>query len=407
MENLWQEKLLIVITTAVITVLTLAYALLATPVYETTSVLKPAKIKDLDELNSLDIYSLSPGEALTRVGAALESYDVRFEFFKNNPQFFEMMVDESSTAEQNFERFNRDAIKILKPDEKKDDSFSPYVGLQLQYPKGVDGPAITNGVIEHAIDVERNRLKDDLDVVIENRLEVINRQLAELRAGYNTEKEAKIAVLTEQDSLKKLNLEDELAAIRETLQTRRENRIKRLDEAIAIAKSLGIKKPSTPSSMSEGTRVSGSVIKTEVNNQQIPLYFMGTEALQAEKDTLLERENDDFTSDRIVDINQELKLLEQNRQIQILQSRENEDLFLAELADKQRQIARLKGLELNMERLQLVSVDQVASQPRASVKPNKKMIVAVGIVLGGMLGVFAALIRSAVRKRKTQQQAAA
>lgn len=99
------------------------------------------------------------------------------------------------------------------------------------------------------------------------------------------------------------------------------------------------------------------MIKTEVNNQNIPLYFMGSDALSAEKQTLLQRENDDFTSDRIVEIEQELKLLEHSRQIEVLQSRENEDLFLNELADKQKEMTRLKNLKLDMDKLALVTID--------------------------------------------------
>ncbi len=156
--------------------------------------------------------------------------------------------------------------------------------------------------------------------------------------------------------------------------------------------------------MGEGTRVSGSVIKTEVNNQNIPLYFMGTEALEAEKQNLLSRENDDFTSGRIVEIAQELKLLEHNRQVEILKSRENDDLFLAELAEQYKEISRLKGLKVNMDNLKMVSVDQLAVQPASPIKPKKTMIVAVGVVLGGMLGLFAALLRSAIRKRMQPAQ---
>lgn len=60
-----------------------------------------------------------------------------------------------------------------------------------------------------------------------------------------------------------------------------------------------------------------------------------------------------------------------------------------------------------MDKLALVSLDQLATQPSRAVKPKKVMIVAVGIVLGGMLGLFAALLRSAIRKRSQAQQAIA
>lgn len=405
-QSIWQERILVVIVTAAVTVLALIYALVATPVYQTASILKPAKIKDLDQLNSLDVYSLSPDEALKRVGAALESYEVRFEYFKNNTELFEPVILEGRSLEQNFERINRESFKVLKPDPdpKKANTFSPYVGLQLEYSKQLDGPSIVNGLIRYATDVERERLTQDLTVVIDNKLDTINRRLEVLRAGYNAEKDAKVALLSEKDTLKRLQLQDELEALRLALKTRRENRIMQLDEAITIASSLGIKKPTTPSSMGEGTRVSGSVIKTEVNNQNIPLYFMGTEALEAEKQNLLSRENDDFTSGRIVEIAQELKLLEHNRQVEILKSRENEDLFLAELAEQYKEISRLKGLKVNMDNLKMVSVDQFAVQPVSPVKPKKTMIVAVGVVLGGMLGLFIALLRSAIRKRMQPAQ---
>lgn len=405
-QSIWQERILVVIVTAAVTVLALIYALVATPVYQTASILKPAKIKDLDQLNSLGVYSLSPKAALTRVGAALESYEVRFDYFKNNTELFEPVILEGRSLEQNFERINRESFKVLKPDPdpKKVDTFSPYVGLQLEYSKQLDGPSIVNGLIRYATDVERERLTQDLTVVIDNKLDTINRRLEVLRAGYNAEKDAKVALLSEKDTLKRLQLQDELEALRLALKTRRENRIMQLDEAITIASSLGIKKPTTPSSMGEGTRVSGSVIKTEVNNQNIPLYFMGTEALEAEKQSLLSRENDDFTSGRIVEIAQELKLLEHNRQVEILESRENEDLFLAELAEQYKEISRLKGLKVNMDNLKMVSVDQLAVQPASPIKPKKTMIVAVGIVLGGMLGLFAALLRSAIRKRMQPAQ---
>lgn len=408
-QSIWQERILVVIVTAAVTVLALIYALVATPVYQTASILKPAKIKDLDELNSLGVYDLTPTAALERVGAALESYETRFSFFQNNQALFEPILREGRSAEQNFEAFNRDNIKILKPDPdpKKANSFSPYVGLQLEYSNMLDGPAIVNGLVQYAIELERTRLEEDLEVVIANKLEKIQRDLEVLRTGYQTDKEIKITSLTESDHLKRLKLQDELAAIRLALTTQRENRIKQLDEAMAIAASLGIKKPATPSSLSEGARVSGSVIKTEVNNQTIPLYFMGTDALDAEKQTLLQRTNDDFTSGRIVEIQQELKLLEHNRNIEILQSRENEDLFLTELVDKQKAIADLKNLKVDMDKLALVSLDKVATQPRQAIKPKKTLIVAVGIVLGGMLGLFAALVRSAIRKRSQAQQAIA
>jgi len=52
------------------------------------------------------------------------------------------------------------------------------------------------------------------------------------------------------------------------LKTLRIDRMVQLGEAIDIAKSLGINKPTTPSSLGDAERISSnSVMRTEVNNQ--------------------------------------------------------------------------------------------------------------------------------------------
>ncbi|NLD01514.1 MAG: chain-length determining protein [Gammaproteobacteria bacterium] len=400
-HTLWQEKILIIMVTAVITVLTVVYALTVTPIYEVKSIIKPAATKDLHELNGLDIYSLSPEEALTQVGASLESYETRFEYFKENQNLFEPLVSENKSLQQSFQIINDKNIKVFKPDPKSN-NFSNYVGIQIEYPKGIDGAAIANGFIKHAIELEKQRIASSLEVVIDNQLATLVRKISTARAGYVASKEAKIAQLKENDTLKKAKLNDELAALRETLKERRQNRIAELDEAISIAKSLGIKKPTTPSLMANEVRSSSNVVRTEVNSNKNPLYFMGTDALTAQRDALLARESDDFTSGRIVDIKAELKLLENNRQIEVLETRENEDLFLAELAENRKEISRLKNLKIDMDKLRLVRIDQTAVEATSPIKPKKLLIVALGVVIGGMLGVFAALIRGMIRKRKAQ-----
>lgn len=183
--------------------------------------------------------------------------------------------------------------------------------------------------------------------------------------------------------------------MRQQLRARRDNRINQLNEAIRIATSLGINKPTTPSSLGAAEITGqGSVIRTEVNNQQIPLYFMGSDALEAERKALLARRSDDFTEPRIAQIARELKLLEHNRQIEVLSSRENEDLFLKDLATWHEEAARLRALQFDTESLKLVSIDQAAVEPSRPIKPKKALIVALALVLGGMLGLFIALVRN-------------
>jgi len=394
-RSLWKQKFLIGGIAGVCTLVGLLYAMLAPRYYTVQSVLRPAAIKDLDELNHLGIYELSPTQALAQVGATLDSYENRLAFFREHPHLFADLVQPGRTLEQTFEAFNDEAFKLLQTDPKKPEGTSPYVGLQLTYPEALDGVEIVNSFVDFSLANVRKEIAADLETLIGNRLSQLDKKIAAARASYEASKEIKIAKLSEADALKRAQLNDELAALRQQLKTRRDNRINQLNEAIRIATSLGITKPTTPSSLGAAQITSqGSVIRTEVNNQQIPLYFMGSDALEAERKALLARRSDDFTEPRIAEIARELKLLEHNRQIEVLNSRENEDLFLKDLAGWREEAARLRAMQLDAGSLNLVSIDQRAVEPSRPIKPRKAMIVALALVLGGMFGIFIALIRS-------------
>jgi len=402
-QNLWKQKLLIISVTVMVTALAAAYAFLATPQYEVQSVLRLASTKDLDELNNTGIYSLTTSDALKQVGAALESYETRLNFFKANEQLLTPLHKANHSFQQDFDLLNEDSFKIFQPDAKKTDSLASFVGIQMSYPANLDGVKIVNGLVASAIEEERARIAADLKGVVSSRVRDLERQIDTARAGYEADKQSQIAQLSEADTLKRAQLQDELKALRQELKTLRAQRINQLDEAIGIAKSLGISMPSTPSSLGEEVRssaVKGNVIRTEVFNQQFPLYFMGVDALTAERSALAKRRSDDFTSSRVAQIQKELQLLERNRQIEVLKGRENQDLFLANLAKLRQEGARLKGIDLDLSALRLVSIDQTAETPLKPIKPKKFLIIALGIVLGGMLGIFAALLRSMFIKRK-------
>ena len=394
-RSLWKQKTLIVTVTLLAGLIGLTYAVLAPRYYSVQSILRPAAIKDVDELNHLGIYKLSPKKALAEVAAALDSYDNRLSFFRNNQPLFAELAQPGRSLEQTFEDFNDEAFTLLQPDAKKTGETTPFVGLRLTYPESINGVEVVNSFIQHSLNNVRQQIAADLEILISNRLSQLEKTMAAARANYEASKEVKIAKLTEEDALKRVQLSDELSALRQQLKTRRDNRINQLNEAIRIAKSLKITKPTTPSSLGAAEVASqGSVIRTEVNNQQIPLYFMGSEALEAERTALQARRSDDFTEPRIAQIARELKLLEHNRQIETLNSRENEDLFLKGLAGWREEAARLRAMDFDAAALKLVSIDQSAVAPTRPIKPKKTMIVALALVLGSMLGLFIALVRN-------------
>ncbi|MEG4313864.1 Wzz/FepE/Etk N-terminal domain-containing protein [Pseudomonas sp. FIP_A4] len=395
---LWRQRLLIVGVTFAATLIAAAYAFLATPYYQTKTYLRPVPQSTLDQLNETGIYKLTPEEALSRVASGLSSYDKRLDYFLSNQELFQAIEPKSDSAEQAFADFNEQAFEMLHPDPKKTENRSAYVGLKLTYPKGMEGSTIVNGFVDYVLELERKEIAEDLESLIANRLASLDMNMEAQRANYSASKEAKIATLLEDAALKRAQLQDELAALRAELKTRRNNRIQELNEAITIADSLGIRTPTSPSAMAASARSGTQVIRTEVTNQEAPLYFLGTEALTAERDALKNRTSDDFVEPRIAEIQSELTLLENNREVEILKAREGEDLYLTNLAQLREEASRLKGIKLDTERLRLVRLDQPALQSLNPIKPKKALILALGLVLGAMLGVFVALVRSLMNR---------
>ncbi|AUO26527.1 chain length determinant protein [Pseudomonas sp. Ag1] len=396
--SVWQQKKLLLFVTLGAGLIAASYAFLAAPVYKVSTVLRPAAINDLDALNRSEIYQLPPADALLKVGAALDSYDTRLSYFKKNQKLFEKFVRPGQTLEQSFQEFNHDSIRLILPDADKKNSLSSYIKLEMMYPKGVDGVSILNGFVDYAIESERERVTADLNVIVKNRLRELKGKLDSARSNYDIEKEAKIASLREADSLKRAQLQDELKALRSQLKTLRSDRIAQLNEAIGIARSLGIQKPATPSSLGESAVTNaGSVMRTEVNNQQIPLYFMGVDALKAELAALQSRKSDDFTESRIAQIAKELQLLASNREIEVLDARKNEDIFLAGVQPLRTEIFRLSSLNIDLAKLRLVSIDQQALEPLVPSSPNRPLIIFLGLLLGAIVAIGIALVRQGLR----------
>lgn len=395
---LWRQRLLIVGVTFAVTLIAAAYAFLATPYYQTKTYLRPVPQSMLDQLNETGIYKLTPEDALSRVASGLSSYDKRLDYFLSNQEMFQAIEPKGDSAEQAFADFNEQAFEMLHPDPKKIENRSAYVGLKLTYPKGMEGSTIVNGFVDYVLELERKEIAEDLESLIANRLASLDMNMEAQRANYSASKEAKIATLLEDAALKRAQLQDELAALRAELKTRRNNRIQELNEAITIADSLGIRTPTSPSAMAASARSGTQVIRTEVTNQEAPLYFLGTEALTAERDALKNRTSDDFVEPRIAEIQSELTLLENNREVEILKAREGEDLYLTNLAQLREEASRLKGIKLDTERLRLVRLDQPALQSLNPIKPKKALILALGLVLGAMLGIFVALVRSLMNR---------
>ena len=151
----------------------------------------------------------------------------------------------------------------------------------------------------------------------------------------------------------------QIQRLTQTYERRVAEQIAVLEEALSIAKNLNIIENQAGVFVAEGE---GRLRESNT------LYLKGVRLLQAEIDAYQDRLND-------------ARFL---RQVRLLEE-ENQTLM------------DLKAIELHQG--SIIAIDKPAVVPSSPIKPNKKLIVALAVVLGGMLGVLFVLIRQAVRNR--------
>ncbi|GJB81333.1 hypothetical protein KAM380_057980 [Aeromonas caviae] len=368
--------------------------------------MRPVELNQLDALNRSKIYSLPPEEALKRVGARLDSYNARLEYFRSRPEIVEAFRDGGQSFEQAFQGFNSTALSVVQADPKKGNLLSDFIGLKMRYGKDINGAAVLNDFVDYAVELERAQLSRDMQIILANRLAEVDAKLNSALTEYRTGNEGRIARLEESDTIKRAQLNDELKALRVQLRLQRQARLAELDEAISIARSLGLKKPSTPSLMADEVSGGGNIIRTEVNGRPVPLYFMGTEVLEAERATLRKRTSDDFVAPRIGEIRKELLLLSNNRSVEAIKARVNDQDFLEGVEALRAERVRLQAINTELQGLQLVSIDQRAVAAAKPLKPRKALIVMFAFVCGLLLGVIIALVRAAFKNNLRRMRTA-
>lgn len=180
-------------------------------------------------------------------------------------------------------------------------------------------------------------------------------------AAKKTQKDIADTVTTEISTRKKSIL-GHIAVLRESARKLREDRIARLSEALKVADKVGLQAPQVKASR---TSSDGELEQFVDGNL---MYMRGAKAIRAELD--------------------------------VLQNRKNDDPFIVGLRELENQLDFLAKVSVSPDGVAVFTLDSAAEVAETPVKPKKALILALGLVLGGMLGVFIALIRSMLAKRR-------
>lgn len=154
-------------------------------------------------------------------------------------------------------------------------------------------------------------------------------------------------------TVKAKNLHQQIVAAKESALKQREDEIARLEEALIIAKSIGLEKPPI---------ISGN-LSTEVSAGMggALTYMRGSKALEAEIGNLLKRGSD--------------------------------DPFIEDIRQREAALAFYRQLEIDPKVITTFRQDGAVELPDKPVTPRKALIVVLGALGGGVLGLLLAMTR--------------
>jgi chain length determinant protein (polysaccharide antigen chain regulator) len=155
-------------------------------------------------------------------------------------------------------------------------------------------------------------------------------------------------------------VEEKIDNLRQVARQRRLDQIAALEEAAAVARKIQLKKPVgvVYSYRQEIKDTKGEVL----NIKETPSYFRGTNALEAE--------------------------------VEALKKRKNDDPFISSLRDLQEEISFYQGISLTGRGLHAARIDQQAVALKKPVKPNRKLIVVLGVMIGAVVAFLVAFIKN-------------
>ena len=335
-NNLLEDKKQIIATTLGIIILAGVYAFSITPTFQSKAYLLPPTLDTIQEINKLDILlendpSYLQEDIFKQFLQDLTSRSLKTELFNEhnlialyNKNYHEL-TGEKQVREYNeaFNQFVKD-LSVIIP--KKTTELSASIDLSLQ--SSADNlPILLNAYLKKVVQQTTQNLIADINY--------------------------KQAISMEQLNLK-------ISSARKISEFKRLDRIAMLEEAIQIARSLGI---------AELKEIGANINVELAGAGSFKLYYLGYKTLEAEKATL--------------------------------EKRKSNDPFIANLRGSQEKYDLLANFKINKDNISVSNIDQAPSFGE-KIKPSKALILAVAGVLGLMLGIFIALIRRAIKNRAAE-----
>lgn len=392
-SRLWGERKTIIICTTIITILGLVYSYTIKPIYQASLQIEHPTISQISPLNNTQIISATPESTFSLLLNILESANYKRALINTEKtllaKFFNTSVENISI--ENIDINTLYTINYPNLRSQKNNLKPKHYTINSQ---GTNRQ-LTSQLLKNTIKLANIHLlrqwEKEFDSLKKVRIQKITQDSRFLSQSIKERRENTIIQLQEKTNLQIKNTQDELTARKNYVLTSRKNKIILTKEALSIAKTLKITQPSTLNRMSIATNLTSKqiAVNTEINNQQEPLYLRGSNLLAIELESLLKLPNSTLLDTKVIDLENKLLILKNNREIETLNARTNDVAFNATMQSYQEELRILT--ETNFPTLTLNFLNNFVYSPTKSIEPKKTTILTISIFLGVIFSLLVAL----------------
>ena len=406
-RNLAREWRFMAIILLVGTLGSIAYASLSTKEYLVEARLRGPTLHELGDVNRQNLIEINPGKAFARFTENVLAPENHHQTLVKSGLLQEFTQDgELTDLEISREIYDSFSLDVIKHDyyqlAKGEKAPLKEITISMKSGRPELAQRFLQALIEESEDNAIRSFTEDFENVKQNRIEAIKEEMNAQARAEKQNREAEIARLEETNRALTLKLQQQVDLAVRKAQQDRENKIIELEEAINIAEALNITKPVNWDDMRPER--DSTQVTNQIGNQddKIPLYFQGTQLLQAELGRLKARQDDRPFIAGLTDLENQIIKAQNDPKIAILKARTNDLLYIEKFASLQRQLSLLQEQPDRFENTRFVIVNQPASIPPGPIR-SPMLIVAIGILVSGFLALLLALILASVRSGDRQK----
>ena len=404
-EGLFAEKMTIVGIFLFVTLLAGLFAFLGPKTYEVNTSFLPPLQKDVITLSYPGVLEIDESRVYRQFVEVITSPDLAAQLSRE-PSVKKIISPSEGESGGSVAGLMKN-ISIILPTEGREKVLtgnSMLTRLSVKWSTSDNAYKLINSIIDLANRNTKIELVDDILKSLDEKL-VLNRNQFELEnQRVNQELAAEVSRLREADLEKRSVILEEMKLLREKAAQQRSFQISRLESDLELAKQLGITRPIDPL---DYRRELVTTTTIDLSSRTPSRYWLGTEILEAEIQTLKSRSSDDPYIDGLSDLQKTLAALANNHRINTIEARTDNFPFSESLRTLKNQEVRMLQAQLRIQvaDFEVVRVVETPVPPTSPIKPKKLMVLALGAVAGGMLGIMVALVKRAITNRRQQQAA--